>query len=306
MVNRGEARMLAPGTVLQNRYRLVRELGRGGMGAVYEAADQRLRRSVALKETRAKTDVLKRAFEREARLLANLNHPLIPRVIDYFGEGEEQYLVMDFIPGDDLNKKLKKQKRPFTVAQVLYWADDLLDILEYLHTHVPPIIHRDIKPANLKLNTKGKAVLLDFGLARGVAGQMTMMTVSKTIPGYSLHYASLEQIQGEKTSPRSDLYSLSATLYHLLTRNHPQDALTRATALFSDEDDPLPPILKVNPKLPVAVASAIMRGLALKPSQRPESAAAMRASLRGGTTKQKVVAKDEPGEETVVPTDRAR
>jgi serine/threonine protein kinase len=299
--------MLVPGTVLQNRYKLVKELGRGGMGAVYEATDQRLRRTVALKETRVVTDVLKRAFEREARLLAHLNHPLIPRVSDYFTEGEEQFLIMDFIPGDDLNVTLKKQKRPFTVPQILYWMDDLLEVLEYLHTHVPPIIHRDIKPANLKLNVKGRVVLLDFGLARGVAGQKTMMTITKTIPGYSQHYAPLEQIHGESTSPRSDLYALSATLYHLLTGNHPQDALARATALINDERDPLPQIRKVNPKVPVAVSSVIMRGLALRPAERPESAAAMRAQLRKLMSGHQPVAEDEMGEETIVPTaDRAR
>ncbi len=299
--------MLAPGTIFQNRYKVVRELGRGGMGAVYEAVDQRLRRTVALKETSAKTDVLKRAFEREARLLAHLNHPLIPKVSDYFSEGEEQYLVMDFIPGDDLNRMLKKQKRPFTVPQVLYWADDLLDILEYLHTHVPAIIHRDIKPANVKLDQKGKAVLLDFGLARGVAGQTTLMTITKTIPGYSMHYASLEQIQGEKTNSRSDLYSLSATLYHLITGIHPQDALKRATALLNDENDPLPQISNVNSRVPIEVATVIMQGLAIKPSQRPESAAAMRSMLmyRRFIEPTSGIA-DDPGEKTVVSTDSAR
>ncbi len=298
--------MLAAGTVLQSRYHLIRELGRGGMGFVYEATDQRLKRAVALKECHVGTDELKRAFEREARLLANLSHPLIPRVIDHFNDGDEQYLVMDFIPGDDLGKLLKKQKRRFTIAQVLYWADDLLDILEYLHTNIPPIIHRDIKPANLKLNVKGKAVLLDFGLAKGSASEMSTMTVGITVPGYSLHFAPLEQIQGAKTTPRSDLYALAATLYHLLTGNHPQDALTRATALLNDEKDPLLPILEVTPKAPARVASVLMQALALKPSQRPASAAAMRASLRSRPAERPPVVQDDPDEVTVVPTDRAR
>jgi serine/threonine protein kinase len=276
------------------------------MGFVYEATDRRLKRAVALKESCVETDELKRAFEREARLLANLSHPLIPRVIDHFSDGDEQYLVMDFIPGDDLGKLLKKQKRPFTIAQVLYWADDLLDILEYLHTNIPPIIHRDIKPANLKLTRKGKAVLLDFGLAKGSAGEMSTMTVDITVPGYSLHYAPLEQIQGAKTTPRSDLYALAATLYHLLTGNHPQDALSRATALLNDEKDPLRSIQEVTPKAPLWVASVITQALALKPSQRPPSAAAMRASLRRRPAEHPPMAQDEPDEVTVVPTDRAR
>lgn len=298
--------MLAAGTVVQNRYRLIRELGRGGMGFVYEATDLRLKRAVALKELRGETDELKRAFEREARLLANLSHPLIPRVIDHFSDGDEQYLVMDFIPGEDLGKLLKKQKRPFTIAQVLYWADDLLGTLEYLHTNIPPVIHRDIKPANLKLNVKGKAVLLDFGLAKGSAGEMSTMTVGITVPGYSLHYAPLEQIQGVKTTPRSDLYALAATLYHLLTGNHPQDALSRATALLNDEKDPLLPIQEVNPKAPARVASVLMQALALKPSQRPATAAAMRASLQSRTAEHPPVVPVEPDEVTIVPTNRAR
>ena len=99
--------MLAPGTVLQNRYRLIRELGRGGMGAVYEAFDQRLHRTVALKETLAETDELRRAFEREAHLLGNLRHPALPKVLDYFSEGAGMFLVMEFIPGDELGVLLE-------------------------------------------------------------------------------------------------------------------------------------------------------------------------------------------------------
>ncbi|MBA3440063.1 MAG: serine/threonine protein kinase [Pyrinomonadaceae bacterium] len=299
--------MLVADTLLQNRYRLIQELGRGGMGAVYEATDQRLKRRVALKESRVKTDDLKRAFEREARLLANLNHPLIPRVIDHFSEGDGQYLVMDFLPGDDLGKMLRKRKRPFTVAQVLYWANDLLDVLEYLHTNVPPIIHKDIKPANLKLNQKGKAVLLDFGLAKGSAGEMVTVAGDITVPGYSLHYAPLEQIQGSTTTPRSDLYALAATLYHLLTGNHPLDALTRAAAFFNNEKDPLPPILEITPKAPARLASVLMQALRLKPAERPASASAMRASLQSGTNEHQPAMREEPDDEvTIVPTDRAR
>lgn len=298
--------MLLPGTIFQNRYRLVRELGRGGMGAVYEATDQRLKRTVALKQCRVETDDLRRAFEREARLLANLNHTSIPRVTDQFGEGDEQYLVMDFVPGDDLGKLLKKQRRPFSIAQVLYWADDLLRVLEYLHTNLPPIVHRDIKPANLKLDAKGRIVLLDFGLAKGSAGEMSRMVVDVTVAGYSLHYAPLEQIQGAKTTPRSDLYALAATLYHLLTGSYPHDALTRATALLNDEKDPLLPIREVNPKTPFGLASILTQALALKPSQRPASATAMYASLHSRPAEHTLVPQDEADEITIVSKDRAR
>jgi serine/threonine protein kinase len=272
--------MLAPDTVLQNRYRIVRQLGQGGMGAVYEAIDQRLSRTVALKETLVDTEELRRAFEREARLLANLNHPSLPRVIDHFTEDEGQYLVMDFIPGDDLKTLLDKRGKPFDPDEVLKWADELLDALEYLHTHEPFIIHRDIKPANLKLTAKGKIVLLDFGLAKGAAGQMTVAgTLNRSVFGYSPNYAPLEQIQGERTLPRSDLYSLAATLYHLLTGQMPPDALTRATTIFNDEPDPLVPIEMVNPAVPSGLSSVIKQALSLNPKQRPASAAEMRKAL---------------------------
>lgn len=275
--------MPAPETVLQGRYRIVRQLGKGGMGAVYEAMDERLSRTVALKETLAESDDLKRAFEREARLLANLRHPALPKVIDHFTEESGQFLVMEFIPGSDLGELLERRSRPFSPDEVLRWADDLLDALDYLHTNEPPIIHRDIKPSNLKLTSKGKIILLDFGLAKGAAGQMTRTSSGLSVVGYTLHYAALEQIQGERTGPRSDLYSLAATLYQLLTGSVPVDALKRAADLLNDEEDPLPPIKTLNPDVPEQFASTLMKALSLKPSLRPMSAAEMRAALNNAT-----------------------
>src|SRR5687767_4596501 len=140
--------MLTTDTILQNRYRILRPLGRGGMGAVYEATDLRLSRTVALKETLVETDELRRAFEREARLLANLRHPALPKVLDHFGEGRGLFLVMEFIPGDDLGEMLEGKGSSFTSAEVLRWADQLLDAFEYLHRLDPPVLHRDIKPSN--------------------------------------------------------------------------------------------------------------------------------------------------------------
>ncbi|HEX8708221.1 MAG TPA: protein kinase [Pyrinomonadaceae bacterium] len=264
---------------MQDRYRVVRQLGRGGMGAVYEAMDERLSRSVALKETLAESDELKRAFEREARLLANLRHPALPKVIDHFTEGGGQFLVMEFIQGSDLASQLERNGHPFPPEEVRRWTDELLDALEYLHTHEPPIIHRDIKPSNLKLTAQGRIILLDFGLAKGAAGQMTHFSTGISVIGYTLHYASLEQIQGERTSPRSDLYSLAATIYHLLTGRVPVDALKRAADLLNDDADPLPPIRTLNPNVPEQLASVLSQALSLKPSLRPASAAEMRAAL---------------------------
>jgi eukaryotic-like serine/threonine-protein kinase len=206
------------------------------MGAVYEATDLRLSRNVALKEALVETDELRRAFERESRLLANLRHPALPKVLDHFGEGPGLFLVMEFIPGDDLGRMLE-QGRTFAPAEVLRWADQLLDALEYLHGLDPPVLHRDIKPANLKHISPGQIVLLDFGLAKGSAGQMTR-TGSQSVLAYSPNYSPLEQMQGAGTDERSDLYSLGATLYHLLTGVKPPDALTRATAVVSGSPGP--------------------------------------------------------------------
>lgn len=271
--------MPAPDTVLQGRYRIVRQLGRGGMGAVYEAVDERLSRTVALKERLVVTDDLKRAFEREARLLANLRHPVLPKVIDHFSEDDGQFLVMEFIPGSDLGELLQRRTHPFSPTEVLRWADDLLDALDYLHTHEPPVIHRDIKPSNLKLTAQGKIVLLDFGLAKGTAGQMTRTTSGMSVVGYTLNYAALEQIQGERTGPRSDLYSLAATLYQLLTGRIPEDALKRAADIFDDKEDPLKSVNQVNPEVSEGFSNVLMQALSLKPSKRPASAAEMRAAL---------------------------
>src|SRR5205085_2290127 len=198
-----EPNMLSSETVLQQRYRIVRQLGQGGMGAVYEALDERLHRTVALKETLVETEELRRAFAREARLLANLNHPALPKVIDHFSEDAGQYLVMEYIAGADLARQLTERGQPFPIETVTRWADELLDALEYLHGNEPPIIHRDIKPANLKLSPQGRIILLDFGLAKGTAGQMTRAQVSVSVLGYTPNYAALEQIQGERTGPRS-------------------------------------------------------------------------------------------------------
>ena len=154
--------MLAPNSILQNRYRVVRELGHGGMGTVYEAVDQRVNCIVALKETIAGNDEeARRAFEREASLLGNLRHSNLPKVMDYFSEADGDFLVMEFIPGYDLAELLDSRGSPFPQAQVLRWAHELLRVLEYLHGQEPPILHRDIKPSNLKLTKQGEIFLLD-------------------------------------------------------------------------------------------------------------------------------------------------
>jgi serine/threonine protein kinase len=273
--------MLITGTVLQNRYQIVRQLGQGGMGAVFEAIDQRLDTTVALKETLFADERLRKQFEREARLLARLHHPALPRVSDHFSEGDGQFLVMQFIGGEDLAEMITRRRGPFPVDQVLSWADQLLDALDYLHTQDPQIIHRDIKPQNLKLTTRGQVILLDFGLAKGQASEVSRVTTSASIFGYTPNYAPLEQVQGLGTDPRSDIYSLSATLFHLLTGEKPPDSLTRAAAIVNGQPDPLVPANQLNKAVSEETAEVIARGMAQNREQRYSTAAAMRRALQG-------------------------
>lgn len=272
--------MLAPDTILQNRYQIVRLLAQGGMGAVYEARDQRLGNIVALKETFFADEQMRHAFHREASLLATLRHQALPRVIDHFNEGNGQFLVMEFIRGDDLAKILELHNRPLPPLDVLQWGDQLLGALEYLHAQQTPIIHRDIKPQNLKLNERGEVILLDFGLAKGRAGDAEKSSLS--VRGYTLNYAPLEQIQGEGTDPRSDLYSVGATLYHLLTNVAPPDAVTRASALVHGQPDPLRLANEINPQIPPQMAGALHQAMAQDRNRRFASAAVFRAALRHG------------------------
>ncbi|MGH9929682.1 MAG: protein kinase domain-containing protein [Pyrinomonadaceae bacterium] len=273
--------MLAPETVLQSRYRIVRLLGQGGMGAVYQATDERLETTVALKETLFADERLRKQFEREAKLLAGLHHPALPRVSDHFAEGDGQFLVMQFIPGDDLSQMIARKQGPFPPDQVLTWGDQLLDALDYLHTQEPQIIHRDIKPQNLKLTGRGQIILLDFGLAKGQSGGVSVVTTSASIFGYTPNYAPLEQIQGLGTDARSDIYALSATLYHLMTAVKPPDALTRAAALVNGQPDPLIPANEISGIIGPEVASVLARGMSQNRDQRYPTAAAMRDALKG-------------------------
>jgi serine/threonine protein kinase len=270
--------MLAPNTILQDRYRIGSQLGQGGMGAVYEAVDLRLDTTVALKETLFTDEKLRRQFEREARLLARLHHPALPRVSDHFAENDGEFLVMQYIAGDDLAEMINLRRAPFPLEQVLLWADQLLDALDYLHTQDPQIIHRDIKPQNLKLSGRGQIVLLDFGLAKGQIGEVSRVSTA-SIFGYTPNYAPLEQIQGLGTDARSDIYALAATLYHFLTNVKPADALTRAAAIVNGQTDPLQPANEVNPAVGPHVALVLQKALSQNREQRYATAAAMRTAL---------------------------
>lgn len=269
--------------MIQNRYLVVHLIGKGGMGEVYLAVDQRLGSAVALKRTSfAEDQMLAAAFEREAKILARLRHPVLPKVSDHFAENGEQYLVMEHISGDDLSKRLETAGKPFPVSWVMFWADQLLDALSYLHSHEPPIIHRDIKPQNLKLTDDNHIVLLDFGLSKDTAysSVVSKSGTSGSVVGYTPHFAPMEQIRGTGTNQRSDLYSLSATLYQLTTDVVPVDALSRADSMLSGEPDPIKALSDINPEISPAVSNVILKGLEVSQEKRFATASEMQKSLR--------------------------
>ena len=263
--------LLAPGDLLQGRYLITRLLGKGGMGAVYQAQDTRLGgRSVAVKENFDASVEAQAQFQLEATTLAGLNHPNLPRVSDHFIEPSgKQYLVMDFVEGQDLQELLDQRGRS-SEAQVLPWFDQVCDALEYLHGRNPPIIHRDIKPANIKITPGGKAMLVDFGIAKQFRpGQQTMAAARAVTSGFSPP----EQYGGARTDTRSDVYALGATLYCLLTGQAPPDAMDRLTG------DRLVPPRQANPGTSQAIESAILAAMALNPPARPQSVREFRQML---------------------------
>ncbi len=285
--------MLSPGTILQSRYRIVRQFGQGGMGAVYEAVDGRLNSLVAIKETFAVNEDGERAFRQEAQLLANLSHHALPKVTDYLVEGGGQFLVMEFISGEDFKQILERRDAPFTFNELRPLIDKVSEALEYLHSCSPPVVHRDIKPSNIKLTEDGKIYLLDFGLAKGLIGQMSTLQAS-SVHGYTLNYAPPEQIQNKGTDVRSDVYALGATLYHLMTRTPPPDAITRLSEISLGRPDVLVPADQISAGVPPGLSGALTRAMALEPNMRPSSVAELLSLFlndRPETTQQRSEAK---------------
>lgn len=281
---------LNPNSMIQGRYLIVQPIGKGGMGEVYLAVDQRLGSAVALKRTFFSEDsMLGTAFEREARILARLRHPVLPKVIDHFAEGGDQFLVMEHISGDDIAKRLEVANKPFPVSWVMFWADQMLDALSYLHSHEPPIVHRDIKPQNLKLTDDNHIVLLDFGLSKDFDRTASGLN-SASVAGYSPHFASMEQIRGTGTDARSDLFSLGATLYQMLANVIPPDALARADALLGGKPDPIAPLNELNSEVPKAISDVILKAVSIRQDERFSTASEMQKALRRAFNKDK----DEP------------
>jgi len=269
---------LQPQDILRERYQIVGLIGTGGMGAVYLAHDNRLTgRQCALKETQfaphlsaTVIEAARKQFYQEASTLAQLDHPGLPKVSDYFSIGERDYLVMDFIPGLNLQEVMQqaqREKRFLEEATVLRWVEQLADTLIYLHSRQPAVLHRDIKPANIKLTPDHRLKLVDFGLVKPFdPNDPTTLTGFQGMG--SLPYSPLEQYLDHlgHTDARSDLYALGATIYHLLTHHVPASAQER----FLDADI-LPAPQTLNPALSPQVAEAILKAMAPHPKERPAS-----------------------------------
>ena len=304
---------LSQNTMVQGRYLIVQMIGKGGMGEVYLAVDQRLGSAVALKRTVFTDDeTLRGAFEREAKILGRLRHPVLPKVSDHFADNGDQFLVMEHISGDDLSKRLETTGKPFPLSWVMFWADQLLDALAYLHSHEPPIIHRDIKPQNLKLTDDNHIVLLDFGLSKdsqAIASDQPM--ISASVVGYTPHFASMEQIRGTGTSGRSDIYSFAATFYHLMTNVVPMDALARADAILAGGADPIVPLNELNPEIPKDISDVMLKGIEVSQDKRWGGASEMQKELRRAfkRTQEAMAAKTmafaSPNDSTVLDEDAA-
>ena len=277
------------------------------MGAVYEAIDETFGEPIALKEIIIETAdekqkiLILKAFEREAKSLAKARHEAIPFVRDYFSELGRQFLVMELVEGKDLSEMLAARQTPFPVEDALKWLDQLLDALDYLHNLNPPIIHRDIKPQNLKLNSRRKIKLLDFGIAKSTDADSTL--AGQTFVGATLEYSPIEQllrvinptfreyillkhkteaetVLSQTTDARCDIYSLGATFYHLLTGQPPVEATKRALEIWTGNPDPLRKMHELNPTIPPLVSECLHKSLAIERDERFLTAEEMRQALQ--------------------------
>lgn len=278
---------LKTGEVLRSRYKIRRIIGHGGMGSIYLADDLRLEgRQCALKEVEhdrtLPQEVVNEArdqFLREATVLARLDHPNLPKVSDFFSIGPRDYLVMDYVPGNDLRTLMMeaRQRGQFlSETDVLSWASQLADALTYLHNQAPPILHRDIKPSNLKVTPSGLLKLVDFGLVKLLASEEMTITILQG-RGTAL-YTPLEQYGGDSghTDRRSDVYAFGATLYHLLTNQPPVEARER----FLHPEN-LVPLRQINPEVSVRTEKAILWAMNLHPDERPQNVELFRQALIG-------------------------
>lgn len=265
---------LQPGSILVNRYAIQEVIGIGGMGSVYRARDlhfPNVVKLVAVKEmiNQARDPLVRQTivqnFEREANILVTLEHPSIPRIFDYFTQNERSYLVLEYIQGKDLEELVTNLKTPYPEEQVIQWAIEMCDVLNYLHNHKPePIIFRDIKPSNIMVNQYNHIILIDFGIAKNFRGGQKGTMIGTE--GYSPP----EQYRGE-ASPQADIYALGATLHHLLTK---QDPRLEPPFTFGDR-----PIRAANPVVTLEMEAVVAKALQYNPADRFATAEEMKQAL---------------------------
>jgi serine/threonine protein kinase len=268
---------LQTGTVLNNRYRIVKLLGQGGFGAIYRAWDMNMECPRAVKENLDTSPEAQTQFKLEASILGQLTHQNLPKVIDHFILPDMgQYLVMEYVEGEDLQEKLDRTGEPLPEGMVIPWIEQICDALSYLHSQAPPIIHRDIKPANIKITPEGKAMLVDFGIAKIYDSKLKTTKGARAVtPGYSPH----EQYGQVKTDARCDVYALGATLYTLLTNQEPVESIQRVGV------DRLVQIQEINPAVSPAIAAATARAMRINVGDRHQSIAAFKDALRSDGSK---------------------
>ena len=277
-------------SLLINRYRILEILGQGGMGSIYRAEDENLGVQVAVKENLFTSEEYARQFRREAVILANLRHPNLPRVTDHFViDGQGQYLVMDFIEGEDLRARIDIQGI-LSDVDVVILGTAVCEALAYLHSRQPQVVHRDIKPGNIKITPGGKVILVDFGLAKvNQDSQVTTTGARAMTPGYSPP----EQYGTARTDPRSDIYSLGASLYMAVTGELPEDALARAMGQVD-----LTPVRRHNSKVSRRLAAVIEKSMAVRPEQRYQTAEEFERAL---TNTRLITGKKVAKEATLIP-----
>ncbi len=301
--------MLSVNAVLQqNRYRIVQPIENSGSNfPSYKAFDEEQKREVVLKELPEES-----SSKIKPEKLLDLKHEVFQKVIEIFSEGGKRYLVMEMVEGDTLNQLIDRNKRPFPLSDVANWANDLLDALIYLHSHLPPLIHQNIKPQNLRLTLDGK-IRLDIS----EIGRTPQAKVGATITNQNLHFIPFEiifdqldpasqkvllndydekavEILKQPADVKSDIYSLGATLYYLLTARPPVDALERSIDMLEGKPDPLVSPTQYNPKVPPEIAEAIIKALEIKRENRFDSAAIMRQFLKTAFVRIKEKQKTEP------------
>ncbi|MCS7223135.1 MAG: protein kinase [Armatimonadetes bacterium] len=266
--------LLPKGKILKGRYRIVDLLGCGGMGAVYLADDLALATKVAVKENLEQSAEGQQQFQTEAKILAHIRHPFLPRVQDYFVADNRQYLVMDYIRGPSLEEWVES-KGPLAEGQAVGIFRQVMRAVQYLHSRQPPVIHRDIKPSNVKIDPSGRAFLVDFGIAKILHwSSQTQAGARAVTPGYSPP----EQYGTGTTDQRSDIYSLGATLYFACTGHHPPEAIHRITGKV----DKLIPPRRLNPQISPRLERVILKALRVLQDDRYQSVQQMLADLKVG------------------------